>query len=62
MPPSSTPAPQSVDRILAVLELLAANRNGAGLAELARSTDAPKSSLIGLLAGIIGAAWAGLHT
>jgi DNA-binding IclR family transcriptional regulator len=53
MPPSSTPAPQSVERILAILELLAANRNGAGLAELARSTDAPKSSLIGLLAGMV---------
>ncbi len=53
MPAAPTPSPQSVDRILAVLELLAANRGGAGLAELARSVDAPKTSLIGLLAGML---------
>ena len=50
--PVST-SPQSVDRILAVLEYLAAHKTGAGLAELARTVDAPKSSLTSLLAGML---------
>ena len=46
-------SPQSVDRILAVLDLLtAAGANGASLAELARDVNAPKSSLISLLVGM----------
>lgn len=53
MPAASTAAPQSVERILAILELLAASRAGAGLADLARALDAPKSSLVGLLAGMV---------
>ncbi|HWI80499.1 IclR family transcriptional regulator [Ramlibacter sp.] len=53
MPAGPTAAPQSVERILAILEHLAADRSGAGLAQLARSVDAPKTSLIGLLAGMV---------
>ncbi len=49
--PVST-SPQSVDRILAVLEYLASHKTGAGLAELARTVDAPKSSLTALLSGM----------
>ncbi len=49
-----TPSPQSVDRIFAVLDYLAARDNqGASLAELARAVSAPKSSLISLLAGML---------
>lgn len=50
--PVST-SPQSVDRIFAVLEYLASHKTGAGLAELARTVDAPKSSLTALLAGML---------
>lgn len=53
MSATATPSPQSVERILAILELLAAGAEGAGLAELARVIDAPKSSLISLLAGML---------
>ena len=47
-------APQSVDRILAVLELLASSSaEGASLSELARRVNAPKSSLVSLLSGMV---------
>ncbi|MDP6346596.1 MAG: IclR family transcriptional regulator [Alphaproteobacteria bacterium] len=51
----STPArggPQSVGRILAILESLADADDGATLSELAAGTGAPKTSLVGLLAGL----------
>ncbi len=44
--------PQSVGRILGILESLAEAENGATLSELAVSTAAPKTSLVGLLAGL----------
>lgn len=51
---STIPAPQSVDRIFAVLERLSSQADrGASLAELSRELDAPKSSLISLLAGMV---------
>jgi DNA-binding IclR family transcriptional regulator len=56
MTASITPiaAPQSVERIFTVLERLAScAANGASLADLARATQAPKSSLVSLLAGMV---------
>lgn len=54
MSTASIPAPQSVERILTVLDLLAARGSGvASLAELSRAVNAPKSSLISLLAGMV---------
>lgn len=44
--------PQSVGRILHILETLAADGGGATLSELAVKTAAPKTSLVGLLAGL----------
>lgn len=46
-------APQSVDRILTILDLLASSESGEKLADLARVLGAPKTSLVGLLAGMI---------
>lgn len=54
---SAAPAPQSVDRIFAMLEHLARERSGASLAALARHTKAPKTSLVGLLAGMVEGGW-----
>ncbi|MGE4370850.1 MAG: IclR family transcriptional regulator [Burkholderiaceae bacterium] len=45
-------SPQSVQRIMTILRQLATHPDGLGLAELARQLDAPKSSLVGLLAGL----------
>ncbi|RCW68615.1 IclR family transcriptional regulator [Pseudorhodoferax soli] len=45
-------APQSVDRIFSILDALASAEAGMGLAQLARSLDAPKSSLMSLLVGM----------
>ncbi|MEO6269923.1 MAG: IclR family transcriptional regulator [Lautropia sp.] len=45
--------PQSVGRIFMILDSLASTRAGATLSELARITDSPKSSLVGLLAGLL---------
>jgi DNA-binding IclR family transcriptional regulator len=44
--------PQSVGRIFAILETLSQSNSGASLSELAVRTDAPKTSLVGLLAGL----------
>ncbi len=44
--------PQSVGRIFTILDSIAGARTGATLSELARLTDAPKTSLVGLLAGL----------
>ncbi len=44
--------PQSVGRILTMLETLAKTENGATLSDLALGTGAPKTSLVGLLAGL----------
>lgn len=45
--------PQSVGRILGILEWLADHREGATLAELAAAVAAPKTSLLGLLGGLV---------
>ena len=55
MQQSASPArggPQSVGRVFAILESLAGDSDGATLAELAAGTGAPKTSLVGLLAGL----------
>ncbi|HJM93879.1 MAG: IclR family transcriptional regulator [Alphaproteobacteria bacterium] len=44
--------PQSVGRILTMLETLTKTENGATLSDLALGTGAPKTSLVGLLAGL----------
>ncbi|MBI5720836.1 MAG: IclR family transcriptional regulator [Rubrivivax sp.] len=44
--------PQSVGRIVAILDTVAAQRRGATLSELAAIAGAPKTSLVGLLAGL----------
>lgn len=48
-----TPAPQSVERIFAVLDHLAVERAGDSLAGIARNAGAPKTSMVGLLAGML---------
>lgn len=45
--------PQSVGRIFGVLDLLASRPTGATLSELAGAIGAPKTSLVGLLAGLV---------
>ena len=50
--PDARGGPQSVGRILAILESLTTARGGATLSELAVNTGAPKTSLVGLLAGL----------
>ncbi|MFB9353473.1 IclR family transcriptional regulator [Sneathiella chinensis] len=45
--------PQSVGRIFSILEVLSSSRAGATLSELASTTGAPKTSLVGLLAGLV---------
>lgn len=44
--------PQSVGRIFTILDSIAGARVGATLSDLARITDSPKTSLVGLLAGL----------
>lgn len=44
--------PQSVGRVFSILESLAGARSGATLTELALKARAPKTSLVGLLAGL----------
>jgi IclR family transcriptional regulator, acetate operon repressor len=46
-------APQSVQRIFQILLTLASRPDGESLAGLAKSTGAPKTSLVGLLAGMV---------
>jgi IclR family acetate operon transcriptional repressor len=48
-----TPAPQSVERIFAVIDHLAADRGGDTLAGIARQVQAPKTSMVGLLVGML---------
>ncbi len=50
--PAGRGGPQSVGRIFAMLEALASSGNGATLSDLALNTGAPKTSLVGLLAGL----------
>lgn len=45
--------PQSVGRVVLLLEHLVAHREGATLAELAQATRAPKTSLVGLLQALV---------
>lgn len=45
--------PQSVGRIFSILDSLADVQQGATLSELAASTGAPKTSLVGLLSGLL---------
>lgn len=54
---SPAPPPQSVGRILRTLEVLAQSRTGETLSELARALDAPKNSLVTLLAGLVEASY-----
>jgi len=51
-PTSARGGPQSVGRVFAILESLAGRGDGATLTELAVETGAPKTSLVGLLAGL----------
>ncbi|MGO4395816.1 IclR family transcriptional regulator [Variovorax sp. M-6] len=51
-PDSQRAGPQSVGRIFAILDSVASARAGASLSELARITSSPKTSLVGLLAGL----------
>ena len=44
--------PQSVGRIFTILDSIAGARVGATLSDLARITNSPKTSLVGLLAGL----------
>lgn len=50
--PGRRAGPQSVGRIFRILDSIAGERGGATLAELARVTASPKTSLVGLLAGL----------
>lgn len=53
-PSSSTlKGPQSVGRVFSILEYLIANHDGATLSELSTFTGAPKTSLVGLLEGMV---------
>lgn len=45
--------PQSVGRVIAVLEMLAAQREGATLTELSAFVGAPRTSLVGLLNALV---------
>ena len=45
--------PQSVGRVIAILEYLAEKKDGASLAELAVFAQAPKTSLVGLLGALV---------
>ena len=45
--------PQSVGRVVGVLEHLVSHADGASLAELAQATGAPKTSLVGLLQALV---------
>jgi DNA-binding IclR family transcriptional regulator len=49
----SQTAPQSVGRIFAILDVLADTKAGATLSELSAAVGAPKSSLVGLLNGLL---------
>lgn len=50
--PGGRAGPQSVGRVFSILESLAGARSGATLTELALKARAPKTSLVGLLAGL----------
>ena len=52
--PGQRAGPQSVGRIFTILDSIAGTRAGATLSDLARITDSPKTSLVGLLAGLTG--------
>ena len=51
-PPGERGAPQSVGRVFSILDTLVGARGGATLSELAVRAGAPKTSLVGLLAGL----------
>ena len=53
----TTASPQSVDRIFAVLDHLAVQPHGDSLAGIARASAAPKTSMVGLLAGMVRAGY-----
>ena len=50
---ASHAGPQSVGRVVALLEHLVGHTQGATLAELAQATSAPKTSLVGLLQALV---------
>lgn len=51
--PAPRAGPQSVGRVFAILDAVAGARAGVPLAELARLASSPKTSLVGLLAGLV---------
>lgn len=53
MKPAAIPSPQSVQRIFGILELLSLSKDGETLSALARHLDAPKNSVVSLLAGML---------
>src|ERR1700712_5496059 len=50
-------SPQSVTRVIQILEVLGASPSPLGLAELSRVLDTPKSSLAALLRGLVAASF-----
>ncbi|NYT64200.1 IclR family transcriptional regulator [Alcaligenaceae bacterium] len=52
-PAGSSSGPQSVGRVISIIERLASQPDGATLTELATFIDAPKTSLVGLLNAMI---------
>lgn len=53
MKPASNTSPQSVQRIFGILELLSRSKEGETLSALSRHLDAPKNSVVSLLAGML---------
>jgi DNA-binding IclR family transcriptional regulator len=54
---AQTSFPQSVDRIFSILQFLAGQSGGDSLAAITRITQAPKSSVVSLLAGMVDAGY-----
>ena len=50
--PQPRSGPQSVGRVFAILDTISGSNRSASLSELAKATGAPKTSLVGLLAGM----------
>ena len=54
---TQTSFPQSVDRIFSILQFLAGHSAGDSLSAIARAAQAPKSSVVSLLAGMVSAGY-----
>ena len=52
-------SPQSVTRVIQILEILCASSTPIGLAQISRALDAPKSSIAALLRGLVDAGFVG---